>query len=381
MKLAKLSLAAIVAAGAMTTFASAAPLEEAIKGVDLSGLMRYRVDVIDRDAEADEDNHRFSGVFTFTAPIAENVKSVLTLRYNTPSDDRDARSLGTDEENLAVSQAYFQYAVANYSVQAGKMQLATPWTENAWDGDFANGVMAYYTGVEGWTFAGAAFVNNTLGERLEDYKVGGNKVDIGKQNLYAAAAIGSMGPVDAQFWVSKMEHVFDYSAFLELSTKMAGFSLKGQVNQLKLADETKAALNPEDDKGLFWAVQAGYEIEGFNVAAGYIKNDKDQPIHTLSADGQHIIAGQNLYTDTTNEKEAKTYFAKAGYSFGDYSVGAGYSKAKVVGEKFGREFYLEAGYDYSKNFALYSYYSDVDYDADTRNNDFKQIRFQATYKF
>jgi len=379
MRLAKLSLAAIVAAGAMTTFASAAPLEEAIKGVDLTGLMRYRVDMHDYDDSSSTDQHRFSGVFTFTAPIADNVKSVLTLRYNTPSDARDASSLGTDEENLAVSQAYFQYAVANYSVQAGKMQLATPWTENAWDGDFANGVMAYYTGVEGWTFAGAAFVNNTLGERL-----GAVVGDIGKQNLYAAAAIGSMGPVDAQFWVSKMEHVFDYSAFLELSTKMAGFSLKGQVNQLKLADETKAALNPEDDKGLFWAVQAGYEIEGFNVAAGYIKNDKDQPIHTLSADGQHIIAGQNLYGDTTNLADAETYFAKAGYAFGDYSVGAGYSKAEQGSNDFGREVYVEAGYDYSKNFSLYSYYSDMDIkDAFTTTTvkDNKQIRFQATYSF
>ncbi|MDR1976734.1 MAG: major outer membrane protein, partial [Campylobacteraceae bacterium] len=37
MKLTKLSLAAIVAVGALGSFASATPLEEAIKGVDVSG--------------------------------------------------------------------------------------------------------------------------------------------------------------------------------------------------------------------------------------------------------------------------------------------------------------------------------------------------------
>ncbi|MDR0467928.1 MAG: major outer membrane protein, partial [Campylobacteraceae bacterium] len=42
MKLVKLSLAAVVAAGAMTTFASATSLEEAIKGVDVSGMARVR---------------------------------------------------------------------------------------------------------------------------------------------------------------------------------------------------------------------------------------------------------------------------------------------------------------------------------------------------
>ncbi|MFW5625547.1 MAG: major outer membrane protein, partial [Campylobacter hyointestinalis] len=38
MKLVKMSLAAIVAAGALSSVASATPLEEAIKNVDVSGF-------------------------------------------------------------------------------------------------------------------------------------------------------------------------------------------------------------------------------------------------------------------------------------------------------------------------------------------------------
>ena len=44
MKLVKLSLATIVAAGALSSVASAASLEEAIKNVDVSGYARYRFD-------------------------------------------------------------------------------------------------------------------------------------------------------------------------------------------------------------------------------------------------------------------------------------------------------------------------------------------------
>ena len=46
MKLVKLSLATIVAAGALSSVASAASLEEAIKNVDVSGYARYRFDLI-----------------------------------------------------------------------------------------------------------------------------------------------------------------------------------------------------------------------------------------------------------------------------------------------------------------------------------------------
>ena len=42
MKLVKLSLVAALAAGALATSASAMPLEEAIKGVDVSGMTRIR---------------------------------------------------------------------------------------------------------------------------------------------------------------------------------------------------------------------------------------------------------------------------------------------------------------------------------------------------
>ena len=366
MKLAKLSLAAVVAAGAMTTFASAAPLEETIKGVDLTGLIRYRVDLHDNGKNpntangGDTERHRFSGVFTFTAPVADAVKSVVTLKYDASD---YANNSAAEDKNFFVSQAYFQYAVADYSLKVGKMQVATPWTEDSWDGDFGNGAMAFYTGLEGWTFAAASFFNTN---------------NYGSENIYAAAAIGSMGPVNAQLWAARMTHEIDASYFLELSSSYEGFSLRGQVNSLKLDKDVTAT----DRRGTFWAVEGGYEYEGASLNAGYIRTDKKQGVYTLSPDGQFIFSGQQLYSETFNQNDMKTYFVSGGYAFGDFSFGAGYSKAKQASKTFGNEFYVEAGYDYSKNFSLYSYYSDMDIKDNIANgDDNKQIRFQATYKF
>ncbi|WP_086235869.1 MULTISPECIES: major outer membrane protein [Campylobacter] len=66
MKLVKLSLAAIVAAGALTSVANATSLEEAIKNVDVSGYARYRFDSQNAKLASFEDidkpNHKFKSI-------------------------------------------------------------------------------------------------------------------------------------------------------------------------------------------------------------------------------------------------------------------------------------------------------------------------------
>ena len=42
MKMTKISLAACIALGSLSTASFAQPLEEAIKGIDVSGMLRYR---------------------------------------------------------------------------------------------------------------------------------------------------------------------------------------------------------------------------------------------------------------------------------------------------------------------------------------------------
>ena len=66
MKLTKISLAALVALGAFSSVASATPLEEAIKNVDLSGFARYRY-TSDKKPESTKTraNHQFKMITNF----------------------------------------------------------------------------------------------------------------------------------------------------------------------------------------------------------------------------------------------------------------------------------------------------------------------------
>ncbi|NLC27410.1 MAG: major outer membrane protein [Campylobacteraceae bacterium] len=390
MKLAKLSLAAIVAVGAMTTFATAAPLEEAIKGVEVSGMMRYRwYNQSNKTKKDKSDRYRMSAPITFVAPVADNLTAGVAFRYESNQYTKDGAN---DVSNVDAVKYWFKYATPDYSLRAGQFEISSPWTETGYGGTRGEGMLAMYTGLTDWTFA-AGYWQNTRGMNDAKYI---KTTEVGKQNLYAAAAIGSVGPVNLQAWASKMVNVFDSSIFVQADTKYEGFSLKVQANQLELGGSTKTALVDgctfSKDKGTFWGAEAGFEMAGFNVDAGYTRNDKKMPIYALDGDNDGMIkAGKQMYYETTNAFDAKTMFVTAGYSFDKYRVGAGfvdaknYTKTDKTGEKVkAKEYYGEAGYKYSKNFDLSFYYSRYDKNSvsnDVANGDNDEFRFQAMYKF
>ena len=90
MKLVKMSLAAIVAAGALSSVASATPLEEAIKNVDVSGFARYRYDNTTTNytgknnvgQDESKGSHRFTSYVDFKAALDDNFYGILGLRYD-----------------------------------------------------------------------------------------------------------------------------------------------------------------------------------------------------------------------------------------------------------------------------------------------------------
>ena len=74
MKLVKLSLAAVVAAGSFS-FANAVALDEAIQNVDLSGMLRYRYDTKRYESENKYNTaHKYKAQLKFGA---EDRKSVV----------------------------------------------------------------------------------------------------------------------------------------------------------------------------------------------------------------------------------------------------------------------------------------------------------------
>ena len=131
----KLSLAALIAMGSMSV-ASATPLTEAIKGVDLSGYLRYRLTRKDNGTKK-TISHEYKSVFKFTIPVNENIKVASKYVAKNKLDDADTNT----KAPLQNAEMYLTYTQDALSVKAGKMSMKSPLTDAD---DYGTGALVSY---------------------------------------------------------------------------------------------------------------------------------------------------------------------------------------------------------------------------------------------
>ncbi len=397
MKLAKLSLAALVAVGAFSV-ANATSLESAIKGVDVSGYVRYRYYNEDNNVPGSStDRHRFTVPVLFKIPVAENITAAVGMFAQENDYATDGRgSSPYSDSSFNLSRMWFNYAANGWNVKLGRQLLKTPYTEGGITGSYGDGLVAMYSPTSNVTLAAAGFVksNQTLdGQIGAQVKAGLGSNAIGDDNIYAAAVIGSFSGVNAQLWAFKVTHLVKNAEFLQLSGSVAGLSLKAQGSWTKLDGDTYAAIGPSglgyvnDDSGSFYGIQAGYKIENFKLGAGYTTTDKDNGISVLDADGGLIKAGKQIYYKTTNARDTDVYFFTVGAGYGKYSFGAGYVGASSVNGSTldgANEIYGQVGYKFNKKFGVAAYYSALNMDKvddSVAGGDNDEFRVEVKYSF
>lgn len=363
MKLAKLSLAAIMTVGAISTV-NAQPLEEAIKNVDFTGMVRYRMDDVNQDSAGTNINtNDWDFLGKITAPVTDNMKA--TVAFASSGGISDNHSQAPVAGNLDIRKAFFTYKQDALTVKAGLQAIATPITDGGFNGDKGNGVVAMYTAGP-VTLAGAYFGNSNT------------TVD---EEITALAVMGSAGPVDAQLWYIATEQTVDMSLGLDVKAKFAGVSVWGQAFQTELQN----VVAPAEDKGLWFGLQAGYAMDNFSVNAGYTKNDDDQGVNHLTPDGGgQIMPGWRMIYQVDNEASAETMFVDVGASFGKFGGKLGYAVAEFDATKNAAsdadEIWGMVSYKVAKNFNTYVKYSVMSYDAAAIDNK-EHMRFEAKYSF
>jgi hypothetical protein len=413
MKLVKLSLAAIVAAGALTSVASAASLEEAIKNVDVTGYARYRFDSKDNNTGT-KNAHRFTSDINFKAALDDNFFGVIGFRYDSvdASGERvDAQTnVGVyDEGNqefgqtFNVRQFYLGYTAGNTTLTAGRQVLGTFFTDDM----VGTGIKVLNSDISGLTLAAVAFDNlqadsdiGTLGSYDENGApakgvfVGskGNELVVDR-NLYGAAAIGSYDPVSFQVWYAALDSVAQLYALdvtvganlgdvdLSLQAQAAGSSLWAN----KVAYYGTGATVDLDD-ATFWAAELGAKAFGFDGSVGYVQFDTDHiSLISFEDQGSFIDAGEDLLNYTAFAGDNKYWFVTAGYTFADkVRVGADYVAGEGSSPDFTQdvdayEAVARVDYKYSKKLNFKTWYSYID--RDNGQADAKHLRFEARYNF
>ncbi|TWO22151.1 major outer membrane protein [Campylobacter hyointestinalis] len=410
MKLVKMSLAAIVAAGALSSVASATPLEEAIKNVDVSGFARLRYQdttsnnpIKDGKNVADSSNgqYRFTMDVNFKAALDDNFYGVLGFRYDSQdiSGDANGRTMtaqddkGVDNygQTFNVRQMFLGYKVGNTTIQAGRQVLGTFFTDDM----VGTGIKVLNTDITGLTLAAVAF------DDLQDDKdFAYRTIDLGggrhtyDSNLYGVAAIGSYDPVAFQLWYANLQDVaavyaVDASVNFDVTSDI-NLGFQGQYAGSSIDDRVQA-LNVDDAK--FWALQAKFKGFGVDARTGYVDfsvdDDKKNGLISVEDQGKFIEAGEDLFDTYKGFTGDNNYwFLVAGYSFDKFRVGVDYVNGKItknlaIGEQDAYEIVGRLNYNYSKKLKFQTWFGHYEIDGkDTlKDTETDRVRFDVRYNF
>ncbi|MEL1164685.1 major outer membrane protein [Campylobacter coli] len=416
MKLVKLSLVAALAAGAFSV-ANATPLEEAIKDIDVSGVLRYRYETSNEWSDINgvaqnqgsgisgKQDHKYRAQLNFSGAIADNFKAFVQLDYNAKDGGYGAnngsttRSYAADNSStLNVRQLYLTYTDENVatSVILGKQQLNTIWTDNAIDGLVGTGIKVVNNSIDGLTLA--AFAVDSYNRDEQSGELG--KVLNFSENLYGAAAIGSYevfnGQLNPQLWLAYMtDNAFFYALDAAYNTTIfdgVNWTLEGAYLGNSLDNERKDLGN---GNGNFFALNGSIEVNGWDATLGglyYGKKDK-ATVTVIEDQGNlgSLLAGEEIFYTNGSKLNGDTGrnifgFVKAGYTFNEtVRVGADFVYGGTKTENHSGGDKLEAvarvDYKYSPKLNFSAFYSYVNVDKDTDSTHHDAVRLQALYKF
>ncbi|EOA0729884.1 group 3 major outer membrane porin protein PorA [Campylobacter coli] len=426
MKLVKLSLVAALAAGAFSV-ANATPLEEVIKDIDVSGVLRYRyesgrfgkdLNLENAYLNSSKQEHKYRAQINFSGAIADNFKAFVQLDYNAKDGGYGANSVSNTKTSLNVRQLYLTYTNEDVatSVILGKQQLNTIWTDNAIDGLVGTGIKVVNNSIDGLTLAAFAIDSVNTDEQGDGvFFKNGNFTNAGEnspyldwsQNIYGAAAIGSYevfnGQLNPQLWLAYMtDNAFLYALDVAYNTTIfdgVNWTLEGAYLGNSLDNTLDDYYAGGSANGNFFGLRGSVEVNGWDATLGglyYGKKDK-VTVTVLEDQGNigSLLAGEEIFYTNGSKLNGDTGrnifgYVKAGYTFNEtVRVGADfvYGGTKTesntyVGGGDKLEAVARVSYKYSPKLNFSAWYSYVNVDSDNNGEgDHNAVRLQALYKF
>ncbi|EJP1685479.1 major outer membrane protein [Campylobacter coli] len=428
MKLVKLSLVAALAAGAFSV-ANATPLEEAIKDIDVSGVLRYRyesgrfgkdLNLENAYLNSSKQEHKYRAQINFSGAIADNFKAFVQLDYNAKDGGYGANSVSNTKTSLNVRQLYLTYTNEDVatSVILGKQQLNTIWTDNAIDGLVGTGIKVVNNSIDGLTLAAFAIDSVNTDEQGDGvFFKNGNFTNAGEnspyldwsQNIYGAAAIGSYevfnGQLNPQLWLAYMtDNAFLYALDVAYNTTIfdgVNWTLEGAYLGNSLDNTLDDYYAGGSANGNFFGLRGSVEVNGWDATLGglyYGKKDK-VTVTVLEDQGNidSLLAGEEIFYTKGSQlhgSQGRNIFGyvKAGYTFNetvrvgaDFVYGGTKTKSKrndYIGGGDKLEAVARVSYKYSPKLNFSAWYSYVNIDSDNNGEgDHNTVRLQALYKF
>ena len=391
----KLSLAALIAMSGVS-FASATPLTEAIKNVNVNGYMRirfYNENNDDNKATSNYNRWRTNAKFVFSLPVAENINLVWRISDQTDVRDRATSNVNpTVDPNLTDNLFFLKYSANGLNAIVGKIPVLTPITSaDSFSTAHGAGAIATYNVGYGLTVAAGwvdAVKNAQAKPDVDDDSYVGQVIS---NDIYTAALIYSNKAFgDAQLWYFNATKLIDYEFVLRANINLlkdynVAVHFDGAVSNLD-DDVATAVGNTGDDSHTYYHISATYSVDNVCAKLGFAQTNDKIGVATTSVDAPiDGVATVDQRQGIANLTDAIMVYGKVGYNVDPKtSVCVAAANIHDAAKANSGEYEVGAAYKFNKKFGVNAYYSVLDYSDDaeakgyTDNNEF---RFEAKYSF
>lgn len=379
-KFVKLSLVAAVAVAGLTT-ANAASLEEAIKGVDISGTAVLRYNDYQNDVTNASDSNNYSKLAVdLTAPVSEDITFGATLEVNSGFAAQDTQTEETTDDSVTLGALNFTFTgIDSTTVIVGKQAVNTPWTVAA-DSDGAThngtGIVAVNTSTP-VTLIGAYFNQTNFGQfklsAQNTLSSTGTTVGNAGNSIAVVGAVANVAGVSlSALYADQIDFLESYTISADYKTEVEGvkIGLGARYSNLELDG---AATDNELTK---FYVKAAAGIFDASIAYGF--TGKDGGLVAFDNSAQTAMEGWNTYLN--GQLDADYVQAHVGAQVLP-TVNVALNHFEVDGKTVtddASETYTQITWKPSKNFYTYLRYG---FDIEVAGVDQNRGRIQMEYKF
>ncbi|QKJ21726.1 porin [Poseidonibacter lekithochrous] len=373
-KIAKLSLVTAVAVAGLTNV-NAASLEEAIKGVDVSGQFRFRFQEKNVDGEttgASTNNETNSDVeVEIGVKVPVNDKVTAVFKIDNAGNHKDNSPSGKGD--VEIEDYYFSYADGALTVNAGQQNIPGRLT----DGAQGDGMVALYN-LGAATVGAAAFANHNVDLSAISYN--------GSQAVYSVIAMGNVGPVSLLGQYATVEDTVDtFGIKADASIEMIKAGI--EYTESELDSKTGVAAASLDDRSTLKAYVSGkagivsakltYAQTGDNGSGAIDSQANSDGLESASEFllwnlGSSNRADLELFALDASVALTDKVSLRAAYAAGEQGKAAGKDVEEILGQ---------VTYKMSKNLTSYVRYAEYDSNATSDNADGQRGRVEVKYSF
>ena len=385
----KLSLAALIAMGGVS-FATATPLTDAIKNVDLNGFLRVRFYNEQPDKSNQYDRWRTNAVLIFKVPVAENIKFVMrnSVESNVYTDEDSITNTNKTsvDSGIVNNLLFMQYTNGPLNAIVGKIPVATSITsaDPAAPGHGA-GIIATYKVNDNLTL-GAAFVDAL---KNPGNNTGVDKLLVVPNDIYAAVAAFNVDMVKGNVWYYTVTNLVDYIVTASVDVKpIENLDIHVDYAAGNLDDDVAQSLAGEDKTKNYYNISVKYSQDAISAKLGYAYTDKHAAVVELSEDapiGKVITTANN--DNIANLQDTRAVYGKLAYDIDAKTSVYVAAQVQDAGDDSGNEnndlaeYTIGAKYAYTKKLTFSAYYDIADWDDDADYEDNNEFRFEAKYSF